>query len=97
MRTVRQPEDIMPDPYSTHLQRPGTPAWVRAAAVLTLFLIIMGNLVLATMGLLGGARPRGYVFLFLAWTMGITGFVMLARLWRAMVLQRASPPSEPTS
>jgi hypothetical protein len=92
-----QPEHVVPDPYVSHLHRFGAPAWVRGATVLMLFIIVIGNLVLATIGLLGGSRPRGYLFLFLAWTMGITGLVMLARLWRAMVLQREPPPSEPTT
>jgi hypothetical protein len=64
--------------------------------VLALFLIVIGNLVFVTVGLLSGIRPRGYVFLFLVWIMGITLLIMLARLWRALVLQRVPPPGGPT-
>lgn len=85
----------MPDPTESHPLPAGGRAWLQGAAALVLVLIVIGNLVLATMGLLGGSRPRGYLFLFLAWSMGITGLVMLARLWRAVVLQQESPPREP--
>ncbi len=91
----REPAHVMPDPYLSPSHPLGAPAWLRLTAVLILFLIVIGNLMFVTMGLLNGIRPRRYVFLFSVWVMGITGLVMLARLWRALVLQRVSPPSEP--
>ena len=90
------PRHAMPDPDESHLHRVGARGLLRSGAVLVLFLIVIGNLVLATIGLLGGSRPSRYVFLFFAWIMGITGLVMLAKLWRAMVLLRGIQSGEPT-
>ncbi len=83
-----QAEHILPDPALAQLERFATGAWLRNGAVLALFLIVIVNIVLATIGLLGGNRPSRYVFLFFVWIMGITGLVILARLWRAMVMLR---------
>jgi hypothetical protein len=88
-------EECMPDPYVSHMHRFGARKWLRNVAVLTLFLIVIVNLVLISIGLLGGSRSHGYLPFFLVWVMGIIGLVMLARLWRAMVRQRMSSPSEP--
>jgi uncharacterized protein DUF6717 len=91
-----QPEDAVLDPHASR-DRSGARAWLRSAAVLFLFIVVIANLVLGTMGLLGRSGPRGYVILFLLWIMGITGLVMLARLGRAMVPQREQPPREPSA
>jgi hypothetical protein len=93
----RQPEHVMPDADISHLHRVRVRALLRSGAVLVLFLIVLGNLILATMGLLGGSRRSRYIVLFLVWIMGSTGVVMLARLWRAMVLLRGLQPREPTN
>jgi hypothetical protein len=95
--TSRQPEHVMPDVDISHLQRFEIRALLRSGAVLVLFLIVMGNLILIAMGLLGGSRRSGYIFLFFVLSMAITGLVILARLWRATVVQRVPPPREPTT
>lgn len=86
---------VEPDTHLSHFDQSGPRAWLRSAGVLFLFLVVIANLVLGTMGLLGRSGPRGYVILFLLWTMGITGLVMLARLGRAMVPPREQPPRDP--
>ncbi len=91
-----QADQSIPDPYVSHLHRLRARAWLRHFAVLILFLIVIVNLILVTIGLLGGSRPHGYLSLFLVWVTGIVGLVMLARLWRAMVRQRMSSRSEPS-
>ena len=96
-RGRRQAEQPMPDPYVSHLHRFGARKWLQKVAVLILFLIAMVNLILVSIGLLGGSRPHGNLLLFLLWVMGIIGFVMLARLWRALVRRRRSPRNEPTT
>ncbi len=97
MRSVRQPEYVVPDPYVSHLHRLGAPAWLRGVAVLGLALILVGNLILVSMGLVGDSSPRRYVILCFVWVIAIVGITLLARLWRAMVPRRVSPPSEPKS
>jgi hypothetical protein len=96
-RECGQAEQCVPDPYVPHLHRFAARAWLQRFAVLILFLIVTVNLILISIGLLGGSRPHGYRPLFLVWLMGMIGLVMLARLWRAMVRQRRSPPTEPTT
>jgi hypothetical protein len=91
----KQSGNTMAEPDESQPNSSGGRAWLQGGAVLLLVLIVIGNLMLATMGLLGNSRPRGYLFLFLAWSMGITGLVMLARLWRALVSQQESQPPEP--
>jgi hypothetical protein len=94
---IRPSEDLVLAPSLSHSHAVGDRAWLRNAAVLILFLIVIGNLVLVTIGFVGGSRPHKYFYLFMLWVMGIIGIVMLARLWRAVVRQRMSLPSEPTS
>ena len=92
-----QTEQLMPAPYISRLDRFGARAWLRNVAVLILFLIVIVNLIVVSIGLLGGSRRHGILSLFLVWAMGIIGLIMLARLWRAMVRQRMSLPSGPTT
>ena len=91
----RQSGNTVADPDEPQPNGSAGRAWLQGGAVLLLVLIVIGNLILATMGLLSNSRPRGYLFIFLAWSMGITGLVMLARLWRALVSQQESQPPEP--
>ena len=97
MQIVSQSEHVTPDVQASPLQRVEARAGMRNAGVLILFLFVIGNLVLVTMGFLSGLRPRGHVFLFLAWVVGITGLIMLARLWRALEPEKSLPPREPTT
>ncbi len=97
MQIVSQSEHISPRVRTSPLRRSETRAGMRNAGVLILFLFVIANLVLVTMGFLGGLRPRGHVFLFLAWVVGITALIMLARLWRALEPDRSLPPREPTT
>jgi DMSO reductase anchor subunit len=97
MQIVSQSDHITPDVDTSPLPRVETRAGMRNAGVVVLFLFVLGNLILVTMGFLSGLRPHGHVLLFLAWVMGITALIMLARLWRALEPEASAPPREPTT
>jgi hypothetical protein len=90
-----QLEHVMPD-ADAHLHRFGVRALLRSVFVLVLFLIVMATLILPTVGFLSGSRQSRYIFLFFVWIMGSTGVVLLAHLWRAMLLRRLQPREPPT-
>jgi hypothetical protein len=74
--------------YLSRLEKLGAPRWMRGLGVVTLALLLIGNLAFITLGWAPRGGARIYATLAFLWILGLVALVFLLRLWRATFARR---------